>query len=758
MESSLGKLTLKNAHISRILSRQPLLPEDLVSIRKDVKTGATEEYTTTLSENVSEFLKAFAGFGLKEVPLVSALVPNEAIADSVLEVCKSEVKSKSADLEFYLALYLTLTLRFTISDFDFIPSLLSLFSQNDETVQSLVTITIVLLAKMNSKKTCEAIVHFLSYILGSGYDNISITEYSQLTGVFDAFFPLFPTQMKSLYTSDDCKNAFMHQVSQLNPQDVDDDINRAIALLKVVSLSCIDEAARKFNTENYLPFLINGTDITTSQTITALSLLCIVKLWNFSQIEKHISIGTVFTKVQAGLKAGDFQDSHIQFLLEALAYLSLSGTAKSSLRDDEDLIEQLLLILETNHDSSTIYGVLLVFANLSKAKEEGADKDRSTINYLKSVSLPGGDTSKDSDEAAIRLFNLALVTNHKLVGTMRGLDLTNMNLTRQVIQIVYNLCQNYERSVQREIVLQGGLSLVLKYLTTYSTIKKGTESTEALSSNDDQLETRSQALRALAIITRSVDPKVAFSEYDIKTAVPFLVELLGLGPEASGSPIAVKKDDPATALSEMLTSLDVYCGLLALTNLCSHPNQGLNQSIIRKAFEKHLKSLMIDSTIPDIQKAAWELVNNLILEPQMLAKFFNPDNMESRRHLDVMIKMLHSRDTKLQVVIGGLLANATMEYELVSQIIVGNDKVFEQALSIVSDIMVNQADQNDLLLRVLTFLLNLIEVAASSVPTAMPKFQIELIKAGLKSVLQNSKDTEVLYMVPEIVKIGKITF
>ena len=526
-------------------------------------------------------------------------------------------------------------------------------------------------------------------------------------------------------------------------------------LLRVLSASCVDEGARKFNTDTYLRFLVAGTEMD-SHVILSLSLLCLVKLWNFSETEKQISFETLVQSICNGFKSCDLQDKSIEYFLESLAYLSLGNAAKKAMRDDEDFLERLLFVLETTKDPSNIYGVLLVYLNLSKSRDPTADKDTNTINYLKNIAVPGNDRAANNPEDDA-LFNENLVISHKLVGSLRALKVTQGNSLSQIIRIIYNLSLNHKREIQREIVAQGGLNIVLKYLTQYSLVDKKTHKTHASSMEEETLEVRLCAIRALATICRSVDPKLAFSEFDIKTTVPFLEELLGL--ETEEQSFQTQKDNPRAVFASSITMLDKLCSLLALTNLSSMPNKALHESIITRLFEQHLKDLMLETSQPDIQRAAWELINNLISTPMMLAKFFNSENPESIRNLNILVKMLHSKNESLQVVIAGLLANATMEFELVAQVLMENQQVFEQIMEIIANILQKQADNDDLLLRVLTFLLNLVEVAVGHKLDALDKIQNDKpLKQGLKNVVISTKNSDIMYTIRGIVEAAQLKF
>ncbi|SGZ53490.1 CIC11C00000001336 [Sungouiella intermedia] len=684
--------------------------------------------------------------------LIVLLVDTESCGKSVLESVKQTISiSYPPDqLQFYLNICLNVCLRYPALAMIVFPSLMELLASINKTVHNLVVLTLTLICRQNPDESAALVVKFLD-------SAIVLQSCSELLffAALETFFPIFPSQVKAIYISNKCKDGILEKVSQLPPQPEGADSVLAEQILRAVSLSCIDEETRKFNMEHYLDLFIAGANLLQNKSIVALSLLCLIKLWNFSSIEKKISLQTVLEKTQNLMRSCEVGEEYVHYVIEALSYLSLGASVKQSLRLDEEVSEKLLLVLETEKNSSVIYGALVVFLNLSEIKGKGGSEDASTVNYLKSISLPNKNDIRD-DEATIKLFNESLVENHKLVGTLRGLDLKTESIITQAVQIIFNLSQSSNKSIQRAIVSQGGLTLLLKYLTEHSTIKKGTDRTEAFATSEGALFTRLSSLRALAVICRSVNPKLLISEFDIKTAVPFLVELLG--PEVSDYTTSnISTDDATAALGASISSFDRLCGLLALTNLSSLQEKYLTAIIIRRAFDGHLKDLMIDSSIADIQKAAWELINNLIADPQMLAKFFNTDNAESMKNLDVLVKMLHSRDVDLQIVIAGLLANATLEFGLVLMVILSKKEIFAKLFEIASNIMQTQASNDDLLIRVCSFLLNIVETA--SLQKQLEGIQNnKSLKAGIKNVVLTTKNKDIMLTIREIIEAGQLKF
>lgn len=681
------------------------------------------------------------------------LIDTESCAKSVLEAIEQKLDlSKLLDeLQFYLNICLSICLQYPNLAGLVFGKLLLLLAIDDKTVHDLVVLTLALVSRQSSELSSGLVVEFL-------ISTIALSSTSRLNellffSTIETFFPIFPAQIKAVYISNDCKDVMLAKIFKLLPNDKGEDTRMAEHILRAVSLSCIDEETRKFNMDNFLDFFVSRAKLLDPNRVVALSLLCLVKLWSFTSIEKKISLKTVLDNTKNLLRVCEVGEECVHDVLEALSYLSLGATVKRSLRLDEKVCEKLLLILETEKESSSIYGALVVLLNLSEIKAKGGDEDASTVNYLKKISLPNGNDVKD-DETAVKLFNEALVETHRLVGTLRGLNLSKESIITQSVQIVDNLSQCAKKSVERDIVSQGGLTILLKYLTENSAIKKGTERTEGLSTAEGVLATRLRSLRALAIICRSVNPKLLISDFDIKTVVPFLVELLG--PEVADY-TSSELDDPTSALSMSLTPFDRLCGLLALTNLSALQENDLTNILIRRLFDGHLKDLMIDSTIPDIRKAAWELINNLISDPQMLAKFFNTDNPESMKNLDVMVKMLHSRDVGLQVVIAGLLANATLEFNLVSMVILSKNDISTKLLEITSSIFQQQATNDDLIIRVCSYLVNVVE-AASLLKQSEDIQNNNALKAGIKNVVLTTKSKDIMLTIREIIEMGQLKF
>lgn len=724
------------------------LSEENIKSIKSLLSKEKASLVEFIASSASDRLPCLERFGTEGASVVLSALPDKKSSLKLLEACKLKIRSllEPVVASFYLSIYANITSKDEVSDPDTVPAILNLLALSDDRLHAIVVFAIVSQSKRDPASTCLAIEKFLFRIVDQDPSSITPTQYSLLFDTLQTFYPLFPEQLKTVYTSEGCKKAILHQVSRLTSGTGEVDQDKVAKMLHVVALTCINETSRLFNSQNYLPFLISGTEMDLAPLVVSLSLLCIVKLWNFKQIESKISQSTVLHKSIDLLKK-DVPEAK-PAVLEILTYLSLSGSCRGLILQDEETTEKLVELLKSDKNGTNTYGVLLVFSNLTKVKDITEDNERRRMKYAASASNPNNQDLGKVDEKDVKLYNQALVKRQKLVGLFKTLDLLKTNIIKECVTIIYHLSQDPENALHRSLVLQGGLNLVLKYLTSYSSIDKEDARTHGVTTDENELELRVSALRALANMCLSVDPRLAFNEFDVKTAVPFLTELFGV--ESSFGPQATKT--PTTVMAGFLSPLDRFKALLALTNLCSQPNKELNNFIIKRTFDQHLKNIMIESSNPDIQRAAWELVNNLIQEPAMLAKFFNTESPESMKNLEILIKMLHARDESLQEVIAGLLANSTMEFDLVATVILNQKLIIDQLKIIAADIFLKQLDASGLMLRLGTFIGNVMDVAENSGNTDLKKDKQLLL--GFKNVLQSTNIPEVFELFTELIKMA----
>ena len=739
--------------------------------------------------------------GIIFINTIKSNVANEDLEKTILKtlsLIQTILKRNDSlgDIVFYLSLYFAIISNFNLSNPQHVSLMLQYLNPfhnqtNEEKaheVYSLVLVIIIKNIELLAKKTTEVISSYLEILVDNEPDKISMASFLNLVKSLESLFPIVPSVSQTIYMSESCKGIILFQVSKMSSTSLEYTSNQLITteILKLVTSSCINEQCRLFNYNNYLELLKIGTKLQGENVlgIRLLSSLGIIKLWNFIQLEKDlrkdsgINMSDLSDILISYLRSSESRENevYLEYCIEGLAYLSLNTSIKQKLRNDETSIENILIILKKETEindkillanSSLVYGLLLILSNLTKLKDVAANSQKKTTNYLKSFATPNSiNNSEDENQESIYNFSRSLLNDYKIVEIMSKIKVfksqdsaghNNDNIISQVITVISMISSNQDRSTRQELIKQGALNIVLDYLIKNSVVKKtlGNE-TRPSSLNDELVETRLLALRSLARILISVNPALAFNKYDIKTCLPFLIELLG--PDISQYTGSLEDVGDEKYLYDGVSNLDKYESLLALTNISTvhvkNATNELRQLIISKIFDKYLDNFIIDSDLPQIQKAAWELISNLITEPSLLVKFFNIEKQENLKRLQLLIKLLDSTDELFQTVIGGLLANATSEFEMISQILVQNVTLNERLLSILTNIFENQNSNNDLLLRASYILLNLVYSASSLDAKYLDKFrENRKLKGSLGLALRSNKNKEILEMIIEIIKL-----
>jgi len=739
--------------------------------------------------------------GIILINTIKSQVANEGlekIIHKILSLIQTILKraDSSEHRVFYLSLYFAIISSFNIS----YPQHVSLMLQylnplhyqgNEEKektheVYSLVLLIIIKNLELFVKETTEIISSYLEILIDNEPDEMSITSFLNLVKCLESLFPILPSVSYTIYMSENCKEIILFQVSKMSSTSLEYTSNQLITteILKLVSSSCINEQCRSFNYTNYLELLKIGTKLQGENVleIRLLSSLGIIKLWNFIQLEKDLKNDSSINMSELSdilinyLRSADskMSDINLEYCVEGLAYLSLNTSVKQKLRKDENSIESILFILKKKTEvndknlltnSSLVYGLLLMLSNLTKLEVVTANSQKKTTNYLKNFATPNNiDDDKDENQKSIQNFNCSLLKDYKVVDIMSKIKVYKSfdsaghqnNIISQVITIISMISSSQDKSTKQELIKQGALNIILDYLIKNSIVKKDLNETRPISSNDELIEIRLLALRSLARILISVNPSLAFKKYDIKTCIPFLIELLG--PDISQYTGSLEVAGDEKYLYDGVSNLDKYESLLALTNISAvQGNNGTNELrklIISKTFDKYLDNFIIDSDVPQIQKATWELISNLIMEPSLLVKFFNIEKQDNLKRLQLLIRLLNSTDELLQIVIGGLIANATSEFEMISQILVQNVTLKEHLMSIITNIFESQYLNDELLLRTSYILLNSVYCASNLGTEYADKFREDKkLKNSLGLALRSNKNKEILAIIIEIIKV-----
>ncbi|CAH2354146.1 SWI5-dependent HO expression protein 4 [[Candida] railenensis] len=663
--------------------------------------------------------------------------------DSVRKICKDKSSTKE-ERKFFLTITLILMSEFNHHSSLLVPSILTYLS--DEELSPLVLMILVRNLQQDITLTTKQVEDF--------FDTIDIeTQFLDFIITLNRIFPLFPQLAAQLFVDEKTLSNTLAQVAKLSTS-ASPSSELTISILNLISSSCVTDQCRTFNAKHYLSLLKSGTKMDEDdglekyREIRILSTLCVIKIWNFIESEKSskdgedgIPVENMYQILISELKISD-KHSIQSDCVEGLAYLTLNGQIRTKLRSDENAIEKLISLVKaqamipkdladsmksiSNVNTSFTYGLILILANLSKIDNDNSSPDKKTKSFLRNFSTPDPNAKKNSTSSEkkedIILFNKSLLMDYKVIECASKVKVYKQQAQAEngiasgsheskiadlIISLIHSISCCNEVLVKRELIKQGALKIVLDYLIGNSKVTPS-KATRPITGNQEALDTRQNALRSLARMIVSVNPTTAFNTYDVKSCIPFLTELLGPDISEYTGSINAPANDESHYLHDF-TNLDKFESLLALTNLSADTsNEDLRHLIINKTFEKYIGNFLLETDIPSIQRAAWELISNLITDPILLAKFFNLEISANKQRLEQLIKLLESEDENLQVVIAGVWANATSEFQMVNQIIVKDGPICNTLLESFMRIIDQQQSNQDLITRVSYILANLV--------------------------------------------------
>ncbi|RCK67173.1 SWI5-dependent HO expression protein 4 [Candida viswanathii] len=712
-----------------------------------------------------EFLKYLHRINDKSGNLiVSALnqnKPSDALVQSLFSNLRLIIKSDHADIAFYLGIYSSLVTHLKSSNPQHLNLFLTFVDGKNAEVQQGVFVLIIQNLKLQKEETSSVIKEYLEVLM----DDISLdyNGFLNFVTILEICFPIVPEICTGIYRDDKTK---AHLLDRIDSIAGGSNLTLAIPILKLIDASAIVENCRNYSVTNYFLFLSHAFE-TNNTEIQVVASLTLGKLWKVVQFEKkqtEITTESLAEVLVDYVKNPENNSKYVELAVEGLMYLSLYWQVRDLMRMDVLLIEVLLTKLEetsinSGHMHTSLqYGLLSIFSTLTKLKDiNDRESNMNTKKQLRNVATPkNGSDSDQEDQEAIKLFNRELLNDDKIISKISTLKsykstASSNNSLNEVIKIIYHLSSDQQKSTRVELVKQGALNIVLNYLISFSEITKKDHLVYAVPNTEDAnvMECRVLAIRSLARMLIAVDPKTSFTKYDVHTAIPFLKELLGpdITQYQSESPLSSN-----TSYLNDMTLLDRFESLLALTNIAATATPELKQFLIQQFFENYLDNMIVSSEDAKIQQASWELIANLINEPLMLAKFFNLEVKANAKRLDLLVKLLNSTNEGLQVVIAGLLANAT-DFDMIAEVLVSSQKVFDELVDLISDILLNEASEHDLVLPTSYLLVNLVYAAANCNPAAFAKLSSNTkLKSACTNILRTGEnDTKEAIM--EVIKM-----
>ncbi|KAI5964769.1 SHE4 [Candida pseudojiufengensis] len=712
---------LRKALSSKLESSEQIKVRD--AIHKSIVKEKSKALLNLFKNNSQQFLHLLQNIndsGSILVDIAHKSHIDESQIQNLLSLIRSEI-SQNKDVKYYLGLYSNIITNFKYTN----PQHLDLFLKyvgNDKELENLILVIIIQDLQLYKKDTEETIQGYLELLAEDL--NLSSTQFKNLVSTLSLCFPIVPELCSKIYMDDNTKTHIAQHLNSTND----------ILILKLFSNSSLVENCRTFTVNNYFQFLLNCFKSKEVEK-KILASLVLVKLWTFIQVEQKSQIKITDLAEDFLLYIDDNNNDFeiLEYSIEGLIYLSLFWEVRELMRVDVTFIENLIKILKNvssanNVNSSIQYGILSILSNITKLKEPEQQNPKSK---LKNVTTPQtGSQSQEENQENIKLFNKDLLIDDHIISiltTLKTYQSSSNNNLNEVINIIYNLSFDQSKSTRVELVKQGALKVVISYLVKNSVIKRVENRVISNPSKDDIIpEIRLKAIRSLSRMLICINPELAFEHFDIKTCIPFLIELLGSNNATEKDSIFYSEDD--------LTTLDKYESLLSLTNIASIDKSDLKIFIIYEILP-FIDSLILLNDI--IQISIYELLNNLISEPILLSKFYNLQSNSNKQRLIITLKLLGSENLNLQIIIAKFLVNST-NFDMINDVLIDNKDIFDELFENILQIITTQSKDQDLITPVSYILVNLAYALANQNKLSILKS--EKFRIGCNNVLKNGNN------------------
>jgi hypothetical protein len=406
-------------------------------------------------------------------------------------------------------------------------------------------------------------------------------------------------------------------------------------------------------------------------------------------------------------------DSSQQSSIEGLAYASLQPKVKEKLAADNTFLKNLIVALNSAPAKSpATYGALSILVNLTTYMPTLSEEQK-RLSQLKAYANASRPASKldplNDDEhvskrsqAVFQAGVIPVLVTHSQHGSTASLA--------QVVAVVFSLSKTAQ--IRGQIAQQGGVKLLLH---AYSTFPPESSSAQRI------------AAHALARILISTNPSHVFGG---STPLPLTSAIRPL--------LLLLADDPTVEHRDLLP---VFESLLALTNLASTDDSARNP-IIRLAFPQIEELLLSNNKM--VTRATVELICNLMLSPECVAKFADGSKQASHR-MHILLALADSEDLATRSAAGGALASLT-EWDTAVNAILERDR------GVVILLALCQEDSEELRHRGVVCVLNILTAPGKVGEWGVNKVKDENGVEALKECLKKSRSQEVLEITVEALK------
>ena len=465
-----------------------------------------------------------------------------------------------------------------------------------------------------------------------------------------ALFPVAPSVTSSLFLTEGFLPSLIPllHTSLRNPAVV-------TSFLKLLNAASMDEACRRAINQHCSEWLSHIVSNGTSEQ-TALAATVLAKLRTAVSKDpgdngpQDTNVDDLVKMFKSSLQ---MSGNSVATSIEGLAYTSLKPEVKESLSKDRSTLQILFRHIKNNLSSAEIViGGLSIVSNLTQYQPTLTEEQKKMAElkaYANTSKLPS--LSPLNDEAHTTARCAAVIEAGILPLLIECTTKSRSTSTKQLASnILLSLSKNSK--MRGKIAQQGAVRLLVQILNAVDT---SSNNTKPNGQNAQLPSFYFPAAHALARILISTNPSHIFPSGGTPSAISAMRPLIYLLKDPEHSNLLPGPSPLASSAAEPRSLLPTFESLLALTNLCSTPDPGPSDHLVRLAFPL-IEDLLLSSHTY-LQRAATELVCNLMATEAGIIKYADTDNdPRAKGRVHLILALCDVEDLQTRKASGGALA------------------------------------------------------------------------------------------------------
>ncbi|KAI9844988.1 MAG: hypothetical protein M1837_005132 [Sclerophora amabilis] len=559
------------------------------------------------------------------------------------------------------------------------------------------------------------LTNFITARIAAGTNEDLILAFSTASAVF----PILPSVAAALFLTEGFVEALVPLLQKKAKS------SRVVqAALEMLNAACINRNCRQAIRKNCVEWLEDM--VTTGASQSAGTAVVILAKVSGTEIEGKaepseaqsgppVDVEEVVKRLKDLMNAENEQIK--QIAIEGLAYSSLQPKVKEQLSKDQAFLKGLVVFLDTSVDkSTTTFGCLSIIVNLTSYLPNLSEEQKRMGQLKAYANASKGKTQPDplDEDVKVSARCKALLD----VGVAPVLVSKSKKISQAALShmLTIFLSLTREQKHRGQIAQQGAVRLLLQAYASLS------------GDSAANIQSRRNAAHGLARILISVNPALVFNSS------------AALATSSSIRPLLSLLEDDST--SEQRDLLPTFEALLALTNVASTDDLS-REAIICLAWPRIEDLLLSRNTL--VQRATVELVCNLMVSPEAVAKFAD-GSPQAKNRLHTLLALADVDDVATRRAAGGGLAMLT-EWDAAVNAVVERERGVKILLGLCQD------DEQDLVHRGCVCIRNVV-----SAPGAVGKLGADKVKheggvEALKGMLRLTRNPEILEVGVEALKI-----